>query len=367
MLHHHRPTTSQTWFKLDTPLFLAISVLIGFGLFMLYSAGNGDWIFIKRQSLNALLAFAAMLVCAQIPPRKYRIWAPWLFSLAFMLLVIVLLVGSRSKGAERWLNLGFFKFQPSELMKLAMPMVLAWYFRERPLPPKIIDFGAIAVLIALPTLLVMKQPDLGTAIMIAASGCCVLLLIGIPWRYIGIACLIALIFLPIAWHFMHTYQQQRVLTFLNPERDPLGTGYHIIQSKIAIGSGGLFGKGWMQTTQSRLHFLPEHHTDFIFAVCGESFGFIGCLFLLFAYATVLFRCVFISLNAQDTFTRILSGSLTLTFFVLMFVNMGMVTGIFPVVGIPLPLISYGGTSMVTLLIGFGMLMSIQSHRQLITT
>ena len=359
--------TLWTRLHIDFTLLLAITLVMGFGLLMLYSAGNQSFLLLKRQLMNLAFALLAMLVFAQIPPRKYRIWAPWLFALTTLLLMIVLVVGTRSKGAERWLNLGFVKFQPAEIMKLAMPMMLAWFCRDRPLPPTFRDIGIMGLLIAIPVLCVMKQPDLGTALMILASACCVLFLAGLPFRYILITALLSIALLPIAWHFMHAYQQQRVLTFLSPERDPLGAGYHIIQSKIAIGSGGFFGKGWLQATQSNLNFLPEHKTDFIFAVCGEEFGFVGSFLLLLSYLFVLARCLYISLKAQDTFTRLLSGSITLTFFILMFVNIGMVSGILPVVGIPLPLISYGGSSLVTLLIGFGMLMSIHTHKQLIST
>jgi rod shape determining protein RodA len=307
-----------------------------------------------------------MFILAQIPPNKYRFWAPWFFSTSLFLLLTVLIAGHIGKGAERWLNLGLFKFQPSELMKIAMPMMLAWYFTDKPLPPTKIQLLTAAALMSIPTILIAKQPDLGTALLIFASGCCVLLLAGISWRMIGSFFAISIATMPIVWHFMRDYQRERVLTFLNPARDPLGAGYHIIQSKIAIGSGGMFGKGWLQGSQSHLQFLPEHATDFIFAVCGEEFGLFGVMILLSIYLFIVARCLMIAANAQDTFTRLLAGSLGLTFFMSVFINVGMVTGVLPVVGLPLPLVSYGGTSVVTVLAAFGIIMSIQTHRNLVS-
>ncbi|MEA3173846.1 MAG: rod shape determining protein RodA, partial [Gammaproteobacteria bacterium] len=260
---------------------------------------------------------------------------------------------------------GFMRFQPSEIMKLAVPMVCAWYMHERPLPPRFVDLMAMGLLIAVPTAMIVKQPDLGTALLIASSGLIVMLFAGLQIRII-------LISIPLvggaawaAWHFIHDYQRQRILTFINPETDRLGTGYHIIQSQIAIGSGGVFGKGWMNGSQAQLEFLPERSTDFIFAVIGEEFGLLGQLLVLTLYGVVIGRALYLAMQAQDTFARLTGGAIALSFFVYVFVNSGMVSGILPVVGVPLPLISYGGTSMVTLLAGFGILMSLHSHRKLI--
>ncbi|MCU0736437.1 MAG: rod shape-determining protein RodA, partial [Methylotetracoccus sp.] len=278
----------------------------------------------------------------------------------------VLVIGDIGKGAQRWLDLGVFRFQPSEVMKLAMPMMISWYLSETPLPPR---FGAVAMsalLILVPALLIAKQPDLGTAMLVAVSGCVPLFLGGIAWGYLLALAILGGGSLPIVWYFLRDYQRDRVHTFLDPEADPLGRGYHIIQSKIAIGSGGLYGKGWLHGTQGHLEFLPERSTDFIFAILAEEFGLMGCLALLAVYLFILARCVHIAVQAQDTFTQLLSGALTVTFFFYVFVNIGMVIGILPVVGVPLPLVSYGGTSMVTLLAGFGILMSIQTHRKWFT-
>lgn len=355
------------WEKLhlDIPLLLGLVLLISLGMVILYSAGGKSLAFLSQQAIRLGVAAGIMIVLAQIPPQTYRLWAPWLYSVGVILLIAVLALGVMGKGAQRWLNLGLFRFQPSELLKLALPMLLAWYFSEKPLPPKLSQLALAAFFILIPAALVAKQPDLGTAILIAGAGFCVLLLAGIGWRLLLVLAGSMIAVAPLLWHFLKAYQRQRVLTFLNPERDPLGSGYHIIQSKIAIGSGGLFGKGWLQGTQSHLNFLPEHATDFIFAVCGEEFGLMGALGLLSVYAFIIIRCLQIALRAQDTFSRLLAGSLALSFFLYVFINIGMVSGILPVVGVPLPLVSYGGTSMVTLMASFGILMSIQTHRRLV--
>jgi rod shape determining protein RodA len=337
------------------------------GLLILYSASSQNMVMVSKQCLHLALAASVMVVMAQIPPVTYRRWAPFLFLIALVFLAMVLVVGHRGKGAARWLNLGFMRFQPSEMMKLALPMFLAWYCHRihLPLSGRTLFFAALAIV--LPALLTAKEPDMGTAILQAAAGGSVLLLAGMSWYLMAILATGLAIATPIVWHFfMHAYQKQRILTFLNPERAPLGAGYHIIQSKIAIGSGGLFGKGWLHGTQSHLHFLPENSTDFIFAVSGEETGFVGGLILIGLFMLVVVRGLQITLQAQDTFSRLLAGSLTLTFFVSFFINIGMVTGILPVVGVPLPLISYGGSSMVTLMASFGILMSIQTHRRLLT-
>jgi len=277
----------------------------------------------------------------------------------------VLVTGQIGKGAQRWLNLGFFRFQPSELMKLGVPMMAAWFLHRRRLPPSVAELLVLAVIVFVPTLLIAKQPDLGTSLLIASSGIFVVLLAGLRFRMIFTLAGMALGALPLIWHFMRDYQRQRVLTLLNPESDPLGAGYHIIQSKIAIGSGGVFGKGWLNGSQAKLEFLPESSTDFIFAVLGEEFGLMGQLVLILLYLFIVARGLYIASQGQDTFSRLLAGSISLTFFVYFFVNMGMVSGLLPVVGVPLPLVSYGGTSMVTLMAGFGILMSIQTHRKLL--
>lgn len=355
------------YIHIDLPLLMGLILLLAFGLFILYSASNQNLAVVELQAAHIGLAFIVMVVFAQIPPMTYQRWAFWLYVVGVILLITVLITGHIGKGASRWLNLGLFRFQPSEMMKLALPMFLAWHFHKihLPLSTKAILFAAVIIL--LPAVLTAKEPDLGTGILLAISGASVLILTGIRWRIIfSIAALIGS-FVPALWYFMHDYQKQRVLTFLNPERDPLGAGYHIIQSKIAIGSGGFFGKGWLEGTQSHLHFLPEHSTDFIFAVCGEELGFFGSVLLITIFMMVILRGLFITIHAQDTFTRLLAGSLTFTFFASFFINMGMVTGILPVVGMPLPLISYGGSSIVTLMASFGILMSIQTHRKLLTT
>ena len=359
--------TFWQYIHIDLPLLLGLMLLIGVGLIILYSASSQNMYVIQQQVMRIGLAFSVMFIFAQISPASYQRWALPLYTAGVILLVAVLLVGKVGKGAERWLNLGFIHFQPSEMMKLAIPMFLAWHFHRihLPLTGKTILFSAIIILI--PTILTAKQPDLSTAILLLCAGVSVLFLAGLSWYLISSLFISLTLAAPAIWYLMHDYQRQRVLTFFNPERDPLGTGYHIIQSKIAIGSGGLFGKGWLNGTQSHLHFLPEHSTDFIFAVCGEEFGFVGSAILVMIFMIVIFRGFYITIHAQDTFSRLLAGSLTLTFFVSFFINMGMVTGILPVMGIPLPLISYGGSSMVTMMAGFGILMSIQTHRKLLTT
>lgn len=355
------------WIHIDMPLLIGIIALMIAGLVILYSASNQNLSVVEQQIAHIGFAFIVMMVFAQIPPITYQRWAIWLYGSGVFLLFAVLIVGHIGKGASRWINLGFMRFQPSEMMKLAIPMFLAYHFHKVHLPLSTRNIVSAALIILIPAVLTAKEPDLGTAILLAVAGGSVLVLAGLNLRIMfSIGSLIAL-FAPVIWYFMHDYQRQRVLIFLNPERDPLGNGYHIIQSKIAIGSGGLFGKGWLNGTQSHLHFLPEHSTDFIFAVCGEEFGFIGSLFLIVLFMMVVIRGLYIAINGQDTFTRLLAGSLALTFFVSFFINMGMVTGILPVVGLPLPLISYGGSSMVTLMASFGILMSIQTHRKLLPT
>ncbi len=354
-------------FHIDGLLCLALFSLVAAGLFILYSASNRNLHMMDRQILRLLVGFAVMITFAWISPKRYHQWAPWLFTITVSLLIAVLIIGKVDKGARRWLELGFFQLQPSEMMKLAMPMMLAYFFSNKSLPPKIFTLMTSGIILIFPVLLVAKQPDLGTAIIISASGVWVLFLAGMQWRLIIALLSVGAASTPILWHFMHTYQRERVLTFLNPERDPLGSGYHIIQSKIALGSGGIFGKGWLHGTQSHLQFLPAHATDFIFAVNGEETGLIGCMLLITILLMVFARSLIISYQAQDTFTRLLGGSLTLTFILSTFVNISMVIGILPVVGIPLPLVSYGGSAIVTTMASFGIIMSIQTHRKLWST
>jgi rod shape determining protein RodA len=353
---------------LDLPLLSALILLCGLGLLFLYSASGHDLAQVTRQSIRIAVGLAVLVVLAQVSPVQLRRWSPWLFGGGILLLLAVLLEGQIGKGAQRWLNLGLFRFQPSELVKLAVPMMVAWYLAEKSLPPKWHRLLVAALLILLPVLMIAVQPDLGTALLVASAGIFVLFLAGLSWRFIGG---LAVITPPAAWAMwqwgMRDYQRDRVLTFLNPERDPLGSGYHIIQSKIAIGSGGLYGKGWLNGTQSQLEFLPERTTDFIFAVFAEEFGFSGSVILIALYLFIILRGLYIATQGQDTYCRLLAGSLTLLFFLYLFVNCGMVSGILPVVGVPLPLISYGGTSAVTILAGFGMLMSIHTHRRLLPT
>lgn len=350
---------------IDTLLLGLLLSVAFFGFIVLYSAGNQSTDLIIRQGIRLGVALGVMFFIAQIPPKVIRLWSPLLFALGLIMLLIVIFVGDVGKGAQRWLDLGFMRFQPSELMKLAVPMMIAWYLHFRPLPARFsVNLVAIGMLIV-PTILIFLQPDLGTALLIAASGVFVILLAGLSLWFILSSALLAMIAAPVFWYYvMHDYQKRRVFTFLNPESDPLGAGYHIIQSKIAIGSGGVFGKGWLNGTQGQLEFLPERTTDFIFAVLGEEFGLMGLIILLILYTLIIIRGLIIASQASDTFERLLAGSLSLTFFVYVFVNTGMVTGLVPVVGVPLPLISYGGTSMVTLMAGFGILMSIQTHKRM---
>lgn len=360
-----RISVLQRVLHLDVQLVTALLLLSCAGLAVLYSATNQSMDAVQNQVIRMSVAFAGMVVMAQIPPDTLRRWTPWVFLGGLIMLVLVLLVGTVGQGAQRWLDLGLFRFQPAELMKLAIPMAVAWYLSMRPLPPSLPNVLVATVAITVPTGLIILQPDLGTALLVSASGFFALFLAGLRWRVMITVLMAILAMIPVFWLFlMREYQKQRVLTLFDPERDPLGSGYHIIQSTIAIGSGGVFGKGWLNGTQSQLDFLPERHTDFIFAVFAEEFGLIGVLQLLALYLFIIGRGLYIAVNAQDTYGRLLAGSLTLTFFVYVFVNVGMVSGLMPVVGLPLPLVSYGGTSMVTLMAAFGILMSIRTHRKL---
>ena len=349
----------------DLPLLLALCLLALMGLFFLASAADLSWRVIGGQAARFALGFGVLLVVARTPPARIRTWTPWLY-LASLVPLVLLLVKGEGVGADRWLNLGIVRFQPSEILKLTMPMMVAWYLSRRPLPPSWLDLGAVLVLIAVPAALIAKQPDLGTALLVVMCGALVVFLSGLSLKRIALLFALLLAVLPLAWHHMHDYQRERVLTLLNPQSDPLGTGWHIIQSEIAVGSGGVFGKGFMRGTQAQLQFLPERTTDFILAVVGEEFGLLGVLVLLSAYVFIIARSLWIAVNARDTYGRLLGGGLALSFFVYVMVNGGMISGLLPVVGVPLPLVSYGGTSVVSLLTGFGLLMSIQNHRKLMT-
>lgn len=360
-------TLMDRW-HIDKPLLIGLVLLSCLSLLILYSASAQKLNVPIGQSLRLLIGFGVMLLIAQIRPESLARWSPIIFAIGLFLLIVVLAVGAIGKGAQRWLDLGLFSLQPSEIMKLGVPMMTAWYLAQDNVPPKLQQVAISLLIILIPAYLIIKQPDLGTALLIMASGMFAVFLAGMSWStIIGFIGLIAAA-VPIAWtYLMHDYQRQRVLTLFNPTSDPLGTGYHTIQSMIAVGSGGLFGKGWLNGSQAHLDFLPESSTDFIYAVFAEEFGLIGTLFLFVLYLFIVIRGLIIALYAQDTYARLLAGSVTLTFFIYFFVNIGMVSGILPVVGIPLPLISYGGSSIVTLMAGFGILMSIHTHRKIIQT
>ncbi len=349
---------------IDGPLLTGLLLISGFGLFILYSAVGESNTLLMNQVARLAVAFIAMFAVAQLSPDFLRRWTPWGYLAGVILLLLVLLTGEVGQGARRWLDLGI-RFQPSEAMKLGVPMMAAWYLHERQMPPAPTQLMIIALMIFVPTVMIAQQPDLGTALLIAAAGIIVVILAGMSFRLIFGMGVLAIPGAFALWTVMKDYQKQRVLTLLNPDSDPLGAGYNIIQSKIAIGSGGLFGKGWTNGSQSHLEFLPERDTDFIFAVLGEEFGLLGVLTLLVLYMFVIGRGLYIAVQAQETFSRLLAGSISLTFLVYVFVNTAMVTGLIPVVGVPLPLVSFGGTSMVTLMAGFGILMSIHSHRKLL--
>ena len=350
--------------NVDGPLLGGLLLICVFGLFVLYSASGENSRLLVNQAIRLGVALIAMLIVAQLPPDFLRRWTPWGYAAGLLLLILVLTKGDVGQGARRWLDVGI-RFQPSEAMKLAVPMMTAWFLHDRHIPPRIGHLAIIAVLIAVPTLMIAKQPDLGTSLLIAASGIIVVILAGMSFKLMFGLGVLTVPGAFVLWNFMQDYQRQRVLTLLNPDSDPLGAGYNIIQSKIAIGSGGLFGKGWTNGSQAQLEFLPERHTDFIFAVLGEEFGLFGVVALLALYMFVIGRGLYIATHAHDTYSRLLAGSISLTFLVYVFVNTAMVTGLVPVVGIPLPLVSFGGTSMVTLMAGFGILMSIHSHRKLL--
>ncbi len=365
------PTTRRL-FKIlyghvDSFLLVCSMILVGVGLAVLFSASDQSLAKLSSQSINILIACIVMWAIANVPPHQLLRFALPLYIVGLLLLFGVALFGEVSNGARRWLHLGFARIQPSELMKIAVPMMLAWYFDRHESMLRFRNYAVAAMILLVPVLLIARQPDLGTAILIASSGFFVLFFAGLDWKIMAGLFVSGLASLPVLWSIMHDYQKQRLLTLLDPEKDPLGAGYHTIQSMIAVGSGGMVGKGWLHGTQAHLDFLPEHTTDFIFAVFSEEFGLLGNIFLLLMYSLVIARGLSIAANAPTLFSRLMAGSITMTFFTYCFVNMGMVSGILPVVGVPLPLISYGGTSMVTVLLGFGILMSIHTHKKLVKT
>ncbi len=356
-----------TRLHLDGPLLALLVLLTSIGLFTVYSATGQDMNMVIAQGKRIALGLVALVVIAQCPPEWFRTLTPWAYLGGTIMLISVLVLGDTSKGAQRWLDLGFVRFQPSELMKFAVPLMVATFLHERRLPPRLVAITLSATIIGIPTVLIAQQPDLGTALLVVSAGGFALYFAALRWRLILGAIALAGAAAPLLWHNMHDYQRRRVMTLLDPSSDPTGAGYHIIQSKIAIGSGGWDGKGWLKGTQARLDFLPEANTDFIFAVFAEEFGLIGVLGLLTVYLLIIARGLYIATRAQDTFSRLVVGSLSLTFFIYLFVNIGMVIGLLPVVGVPLPLVSYGGTSMVSLLASFGLIMSIHTHRKLLSS
>lgn len=350
--------------RVDAVLLAVLSLLIFLGLATLYSASDGNMEQVQRQMVHFSIGLGLLVIFSQISSKTLRQWSIWLYGIGIVLLILVLIIGVTKKGATRWLYIGV-DIQPSEIMKLAVPMMVAYYFSEKPLPPRFIDIVIALVLVLVPVLLVIKQPDLGTALLIATSGFFVIYLAGMSWWLIGGAITFVTVAAPLLYFFgMHDYQRGRVDTLLNPESDLLGTGYHIYQSKIAIGSGGVYGKGWMQGEQGHLDFLPERHTDFIFAVFGEEFGLVGNLILMGLYLFIIWRGLYLASKGEDTFARLLSGSLSVSFFFYLFVNTGMVSGMLPVVGVTLPLVSYGGTSVVTLMMAFGIIMGMKKRKRI---
>ncbi len=348
----------------DVPLILGMLMALCLSLFVLYSASGQEMDMLVRQLIRTGAALGLMIVVAQIPPKYYVKFSFYLYLLGVVMLIMVELFGDISKGAQRWLNLGIIRIQPSEIFKVVMPLTVAAFLSRDTLPPKFFNTVVAILLVACPTVLTLMQPDLGTATLIAFSGFIAIFIAGLSWWWILAGAGAVAAALPVLWNFvLHDYQKQRIYTLLDPTTDPLGAGYHIIQSKIAIGSGGIYGKGWLQGSQSQLDFLPEPHTDFIFAVLSEETGLIGFLILIAVYVFIIQRCITITLCNHDNFGRILSAAYTFTFVFYIFVNIGMVSGILPVVGVPLPLISYGGTAMITISIGFGMIMSINTHKK----
>ncbi|MDH5245551.1 MAG: rod shape-determining protein RodA [Betaproteobacteria bacterium] len=351
--------------RVDSFLFGVALTIVGVGLITLFSAADQNFARVSSQLSSLALALALMWIVANIPPQTIARAAVPLYAAGIVLLVAVALWGVTVNGSRRWLNFGFARFQPSELMKIAVPLMLAWYFQKFEGRVGWKDFALAAVLIAVPVYLIKRQPDLGTALLIGASGFYVLYFAGLSWKVIVGLGMTAAAAAPLVWPQLRDYQRERILTFLDPARDPLGAGYHSSQASIALGSGGVVGKGWLNGTQTHLDFLPERHTDFIFAVFGEEFGLVGNVVLLILYLLLIGRGMMITANASTLFTRLIAGAITLMFFTYAFVNMGMVSGLLPVVGVPLPLVSFGGTALISLFIGLGILMSVQAHRKLV--
>ena len=350
--------------RIDLVMFAALLILLSLGGLTLYSASGENMTMMTRHGIHLGLAAGVMLFVSQLPSSFLNRMSIWIYAVGVILLVLVIVQGTMGKGAQRWLEIGSLRFQPSEVMKLAVPMMVASYFSNKTLPPRFRDIVVAVILVAIPMMLIVKQPDLGTALLVGSAGFFVIYFAGIAWKWLIAVLVSAIIAAPVLFFYgMHEYQQRRVLTLLDPTSDRLGSGYHIIQSTIAIGSGGVYGKGWLNGDQSRLDFLPERHTDFIFAVFGEEFGLLGNIVLLGVYIFIIWRGLHLATKGQDTFARLLGGSLSLTFFVYLFVNTGMVSGILPVVGVPLPLVSYGGTSLVTLMAAFGLLMGMRKRKK----
>ena len=354
--------------RIDGPLMAALALTVALGVTVVYSAsGGGSFERVLGQGRNLAVALVALWIFAHIHPQLLMRLALPVYLAGLALLVGVALFGEIRNGARRWLNLGFTTIQPSEVMKIGVPLMLAWYFHRREEGLRLLDFAIAAVLLALPVGLIARQPDLGTALLIFASGFFVIFLAGLSWKVLGSMAVAGAASLPFLWSMLHDYQRRRVLTLLDPTQDPLGAGYHIIQATIAIGSGGVLGKGWLNGTQAQLDFVPERSTDFILAVFGEEFGLVGNVILVVLYLLIIGRGLMIAARASTTFSRLVAGAITLTFFTYAFVNMGMVTGILPVVGVPLPMMSYGGTALLSMLVGFGILMSISTHKQLVAS
>ena len=351
-------------FKIDLKLFTIVMVIVSLGLITLYSVSGGDTTLIIKQTIRIIIGLVAMILLAQIHPDNFRLFSPILYFGGIFLLILTIFFGV-GKSADRWLDFYFFRFQPSELMKIFVPLMIASFYGDKSLPPRFRHLVVAALIIIAPALLIAKQPDLGTAILITSSGIIAIFLSGIRLSHIFLGLIFVIGAMPLLWSLMYDYQKARVMSFFSPDQDILGSGYHLVQSKIALGSGGLFGKGYMNGTQSKLDFLPENHTDFIFSAFGEEFGFIGVLLLITLYVLATFRGMSISIKATDNFSRILSGTLILTIFLYVLVNVGMVIGILPIVGAPLPFMSYGGTSMLTVFAALGIIMSIKSHQRLL--
>ncbi|AAZ40946.1 rod shape-determining protein [Candidatus Blochmanniella pennsylvanica str. BPEN] len=354
-------------YHIDLTLFLLIICLLLYGIFIMWSACGQNFEMMRLKVFQIIGGLLLMFFLAQVPPRTYEFWTPYIYFLCLILLISVNMIGQISKGAQRWLDFGIIRFQPSEIVKISVLLMVARYIDREQHPPSLKNVGIVLLLIMIPTIFMLLQPDLGTAILTVSSGFFALFLSGISWKLIVFTLLLMVLFAPIFWFFcMHDYQRSRIEILLHPEIDPQGAGYHIIQSKIAIGSGGFTGKGWLHGTQSQLEFLPERHTDFIFSVIGEELGFFGILILLSLYLGIILRGLFIAINTQHMFGRLIIGSFMLVLFMYIFVNVGMVSGLLPIVGIPLPLISYGGSSLLVLMAGFGIVMSINGHRKMIS-